>query len=61
MTDKNNKQPALDTISEIIRENPAHGPIPYEPPKIQTYTSEEILEAIGPAQACSPSPCPVGN
>jgi hypothetical protein len=29
----------------------------YTPPKIVTYTSEEILEQIGPAQACSPSPC----
>ncbi|MDA3898429.1 MAG: hypothetical protein PF482_20010 [Desulfobacteraceae bacterium] len=61
MTDQKNKQPALDMISEIIQGNPAGKPIPYEPPKIQTYTSEEILEAIGPAQACSPSPCPVGN
>ncbi len=31
----------------------------YEPPVIITYTSEEIAEQIGPAQACSPSPCPV--
>ena len=29
----------------------------YEPPRIVTYTEEEILEQIGPAQACSPSPC----
>ncbi|MDY6971706.1 MAG: hypothetical protein SV775_05195 [Thermodesulfobacteriota bacterium] len=29
----------------------------YEPPRIVSYTSEEILEQIGPAQACSPSPC----
>ncbi|MEW6440067.1 MAG: hypothetical protein AB1640_03950 [bacterium] len=29
----------------------------YKPPKIVTYTSEEILEQIGPAQACSPGPC----
>jgi len=28
----------------------------YEPPKIITYTSEEILEEIGPAMACSPDP-----
>lgn len=33
----------------------------YEPPRVRTYTSEEILEEIGPAQACSPSPCPAGN
>ena len=24
----------------------------YEPPRIKTYTSEEILEQIGPAMAC---------
>jgi|GEM_PF-5930337 len=29
----------------------------YEPPRIITYTSEQILEQIGPAMACSPSPC----
>jgi|LGVF01.1.fsa_nt_gb hypothetical protein len=29
----------------------------YIPPKIITYTSDEILEQIGPAMACSPSPC----
>lgn len=29
----------------------------YVPPKIVTYTSEEILEQIGPAMACSPTPC----
>lgn len=31
----------------------------YEPPKIITYTEEQLIEHIGPAQACSPSPCPV--
>jgi hypothetical protein len=31
----------------------------YVSPKIITYTSEEILEQIGPALACSPSPCGV--
>jgi hypothetical protein len=29
----------------------------YVPPTIVSYTSEEILEQVGPAQACSPSPC----
>lgn len=29
----------------------------YIPPKIITYTSDEILEEIGPAMACSPNPC----
>jgi hypothetical protein len=26
-------------------------------PKIVTYTSEEIIEQMGPAMACSPTPC----
>ncbi len=30
----------------------------YVPPKITTYTSEEILEQVGPALTCSISPCP---
>ena len=30
----------------------------YVPPQIITYTSEELLEQIGPAMACSPTPCP---
>ena len=29
----------------------------YISPKIKTYTSDEILEQIGPAMACSPSEC----
>ncbi len=34
-------------------------PLPeYVPPKITTYTSEQILEKIGPAQTCSPTVCP---
>ncbi|MEW6220200.1 MAG: hypothetical protein AB1634_11800 [Thermodesulfobacteriota bacterium] len=31
----------------------------YTRPEIITYTSEEIMARIGPAQACSPGPCPV--
>jgi hypothetical protein len=38
--------------STVDRLSPA-----YEPPKITSYTSEEILEQAGPAQACSPAPC----
>jgi hypothetical protein len=30
----------------------------YVPPRITSYTSQEIIELIGPAQACSPTPCP---
>jgi hypothetical protein len=33
----------------------------YESPKIVTYTSEQILEQIGPAMACVSSPtCSMG-
>jgi len=32
----------------------------YIPPKVTTYTSEEIEEKIGPARACSPFSCGVG-
>jgi hypothetical protein len=31
----------------------------YETVKIIAYSKEDILEEMGPAQACSPSPCPV--
>jgi len=37
--------------------NPGTITQPYEPPRVTSYTSEEILEQAGPAQACSPSPC----
>jgi hypothetical protein len=33
--------------------------IVYETLKIITYSKEDILEEMGPAQACAPSPCPV--
>jgi len=31
----------------------------YAPPRIVRYSREDILEKIGPAQACSPTVCPV--
>jgi hypothetical protein len=30
----------------------------YEPPKIITYSADDILEELGPAQACSPFASP---
>jgi hypothetical protein len=33
----------------------------YVPPRITSYTSQEIIELIGPAQACSPNPCPTAD
>jgi len=44
----------------VIKETEAETMPEYIPPKIRTYTSDEILEQIGPAQACSPSPCASG-
>ena len=33
---------------------PAAEPLPdYEPPQVITYRGDEILEELGPAQACS--------
>ncbi len=32
---------------------------PFEPPLVRTVTSTEIQAEIGPAQMCSPSPCPL--
>jgi hypothetical protein len=46
MNDKEEKRTDKDE-----RDTPA-----YVPPRIITYTSEELLEQIGPAMACSPSP-----
>ncbi len=31
----------------------------YEAPIVITYCEDKILEMLGPAQTCSPSPCPV--
>ena len=30
----------------------------YDAPKVITYSEDEIIELLGPAQTCSPSPCP---
>jgi len=30
----------------------------YEAPKVITYSEDGIIELLGPAQTCSPSPCP---
>jgi len=29
----------------------------YEPPEMITYSNDDILEEVGPAQACAPSFC----
>jgi len=33
--------------------------INYEPPKVVTYSKDDIFEELGPIQACAPSPCPI--
>ena len=43
---------------ENTKENGKNTMPAYIPPKIITYTSDEILEQIGPAMACTPTPCP---
>jgi len=30
----------------------------YEAPQVVTYSEDDIVELLGPAQTCSPSPCP---
>lgn len=30
----------------------------YEPPKVVTYAGDDLLQEMGPAQACYVSPCP---
>ena len=31
----------------------------YIAPEVVTYHEDDILERLGPAQACTPDPCPV--
>jgi hypothetical protein len=35
----------------------------YEKPKVVSYSGDEILARVGPAQTCSPTPtsCPTGD
>jgi len=48
----------MKTIEDnAIEKNSESAKTNYVPPQIITYTSEELLEQIGPAMACSPSPC----
>jgi hypothetical protein len=46
-------------MKNLVRIHPPDDPRPaYVPPRVETYTSEELLKLIGPAMACSPSPSP---
>jgi hypothetical protein len=33
----------------------------YEAPKVITYSEDEIIELLGPAQTCAPSPAGMQN
>lgn len=44
----------LNTVRESQTEKEKIIP-KYESPRIITYTNDDILEQIGPAQACSPN------
>jgi len=55
-TEKKERKPTEEHAEETAEQIPG-----YVPPTIVTYTSEQILEEIGPAQACSPSPWPGGG
>jgi len=33
----------------------------YEAPKVISYSEDEIIEQIGPAQTCSPTPAGIQN
>ena len=47
------KERVMENITSPIANLPA-----YEPPVVVTYTDEEILEALGPAQAVNPYALP---
>jgi hypothetical protein len=50
----------LESTNPQDQEELNQGNLPvYVPPKIVTYSSEELLEQVGPALTCSPSPCPM--
>jgi len=53
------KEKIFSNAPQELKEQDRQTPLEYTPPKIITYTSEEILEQIGPAHACSPLPCVV--
>ena len=55
---KTNRSRLLEKIAITQTMEEPQAKLKYEPPKIITYTSDELLEQIGPAMACSPSPCP---
>jgi hypothetical protein len=45
-------------VNELARDNDRRVP-EYEAPEVVTYHEDDILERLGPAQACTPDPCPV--
>jgi hypothetical protein len=51
------EKPAMDKIQTIEAEGTGNSQEPvrekYVPPRIVTYTSDQILEQVGPALACT--------
>jgi len=45
-------------VRKVEKEKEAKSLPRYEAPKVVTYHEDDILEELGPAQACT-SPCPV--
>ena len=52
------KKKALNVPEEKIRKE-EESVRTFEPPVVATFSGKEIIEEIGPAQMCSPSPCPL--
>ena len=46
----------VEQTAQNLSDHPSNSYPVYIPPRITTYTSQEIIELIGPAQACSPGP-----
>ena len=52
------KKKTLNVPEEEIRKEQENART-FEPPMVTTFGGEEIRAEIGPAQMCSPSPCPL--
>lgn len=42
-----------------MKEEKGKSVLEYEAPSVVTYHEDDVLERLGPAQACTPDPCPV--
>ena len=53
---RSQRQKEVNAMSNKDKKKPAPE---YMVPEIITYHEDDILERLGPAQACTPDPCPV--